>query len=441
MRFALLGTHPDGIDMANALVESGRHELLAYTSAEPLADHVVRRWGAQARRLHDLEELLADPAIEAVIVAGSPANRLVQLRRALQSERHVLCVYPPDAGPEGAYEAAMIRDDTRRVLLPLLPEALHPGIVRLAELVRSGTRPLVEPRLIEIERWATDSVLLDTGVAGHKPAFPGWDVLRVLGGEIAEVSALAPREELTLDEPVLLTGRFERGLLFQGAFLSYQSEPRWRLVAIGSHGRAELLFPVGPRGPAFLSWTEANGQFHEEAWEAWDPWPVLVELFEAAAQSSPPRPGTPGRGVGAEGPLAPLAPRGRGVGGEGFSRAPLAPDPSPRSTGARGDQVRLTWQDAVRCLELDDAARRSIQRRRSSTLDYQEASEEVGFKGTMTLLGCGLIWLTIAIVILAIWFPQARWAILPLLVIFLGLQAFRWIVPRARPGSSREDHS
>jgi predicted dehydrogenase len=387
MRFALLGTHPDGIELACALVDSGRHELIAYTSAEPVADSLPQRWGPQARQLHDLEELLADPAIEAVIVAGTPANRTVQLRRALQSERHVFCVHPPDAVPDGAYEAALIQTDTGRVLLPLLPEALHPGIVRLAELMRSGTRPLVEPRLIEMERWATDSVLLDTGTGGHRPAFPGWDVLRALGGEIAEVSALAPHEELTPEEPVLLSGRFERGVLFQTALVPYASEPRWRIAAVGSHGRVELLFPVGPRGPAFLSWHNGD-EIHEEGWEAWDAWPVLVSLFEEA-----------------------IAANGRA-------------SPAPR---------RLTWQDAVRSLELDDAARRSVQKRRASTMEYQEVSEEVGFKGTMTLLGCGLIWLTIAIIILSVWFPRAGWAVVPLLLVFLGLQAFRWIVPRARP--------
>jgi predicted dehydrogenase len=384
MRFALLGTHPDGIDTACALVETGRHQLVAYTSAEPVSDHILRRWGEQARRLHDLEDLLADPEIDAVIVAGTPDNRTIQLRRALQSERHVLCVYPPDAMPDGAYEAAMIQNDTGRVLLPLLPEALHPGIVRLAELIRSGTRPLVEPRLIEVERWATDRVLLDTGGAKHRPAFPGWDVLRALCGEVAEVSALAPGEELTSEETVLLSGRFEHGELFQAALVPYQSEPRWHLTVVGSHGRAELLFPAGWRGPAFLSWCDRNGDLREEAWEAWDPWPALVAVFEEAVA-------------------------------EGRARR------------------RPTWQDAVRSLELDDAARRSVQRRRASTMEYQEASEEVGFKGTMTLIGCGLIWLTIIIVILAIWFPRAGWAVVPLLVIFLGLQAFRWIVPRKRP--------
>ena len=33
MRFALLGEHPDGLDMAGALVDSGRHSLSACTAA------------------------------------------------------------------------------------------------------------------------------------------------------------------------------------------------------------------------------------------------------------------------------------------------------------------------------------------------------------------------------------------------------------------------
>jgi hypothetical protein len=289
--------------------------------------------------------------------------------------------------PDGAYEAAMIRNDTGKVLLPLLPDALHPGVVRLAELLRSRTRPLVEPRLIEVEWWATDQAVLETG-GGHRLALPGWDVLRALGGEVAEVSALAPGEEISIEEPVLLSGRFERGFLFQEALVPYQAEPRWRVIAVGSYGQAELLFPVGTRGPAFLSWRDATGETHEESWDAWDPWPALVGLFEAA--------------------VAPESAR---------DAAPAGP----------------TWQDAVRCLELDDAARRSAQRRRTSTMEYQEASEEVGFKGTMTLVGCGLIWLTILIIILANWFPKAGWAVVPLLLVFLGLQMFRWIVPRSRP--------
>src|SRR5579883_2998335 len=137
MRFALLGDHPDGLDMARALVESGRHELAAY-SGPPVGQAELARRGLQAPSVGDLEELLADPDIAAVIVAGGPATRAAQLRRVLQSERHVLCVHPADPRPDLAYEAAMMQADTGYVLLPLLPEAQHPAIRRLAELARAG---------------------------------------------------------------------------------------------------------------------------------------------------------------------------------------------------------------------------------------------------------------------------------------------------------------
>ncbi len=381
MRFALLGTHPDGVAMAGALADSGRHELIAYTGGEAVDEQTLRRWGSGARQLHDLEELLADPGVEAVIVAGTPANRPAQLRRALQSERHVLCVHPADGTPDLAYEASLLRGDTGRVLLPLLPEALHPAVARLAELTRASSKPLVALRLVQVERWATAEVLVDTGTRGHRPAFPGWDVLRALGGEVAEVAALTPGEEPDVEEPVLLSGRFERGGLFQASLVPYQSEARWRVTAVGSHGRAELVFPQGRDGPSFLSWRGPDGEWHEEAWEPWSPWPRMVEIFEAAIRAAPPA-------------------------------------------------KALSWQDEVRALELDDAARRGAHRRRSSTMEYQEASEEVGFKGTMTLVGCGVLWALIAIAIVAIWVPQAGWVVVPLLALFLALQAFRWVVPR-----------
>src|SRR5262245_1807755 len=110
MRFALLGDHPDGLEMACALVESGRHELAAYTGP-PVSTEYQRRWGEKCKRVADLEEVLADPAVDAVIVAGSPANRPQQLRRALQSERHVLCVHPAASTLDAPYEAAMLQAD------------------------------------------------------------------------------------------------------------------------------------------------------------------------------------------------------------------------------------------------------------------------------------------------------------------------------------------
>jgi predicted dehydrogenase len=386
MRFALLGNHPDGVEMACALAESGRHQVVAHTVS--VEEATLRRWGGGAQKVGDIEEVLADPAVEAVIVAGHPANRPAQVRRALQSERHVLCVHPADQTPDIAYEAAMLQNDTKHVLLPLLYEAAHPGVRRLGEFLRRGADPQEEApvgyfRLLVVERVTTGEVLGHIEIEGQKSSFPGWDVLRTLGGEIVEVSAFAGPEELRPDEPVLVAGRFEKGSVFQATFLPNQPEPRWRLAVVGTKGTAELLFPVGPAGPSFLSWRDASGERREEWWEPFDPWPALVEQFEAAVAG----------------------------------RAP---------TSARV----LSWQDEVRGLELDDAARRGVEKRRASTLDFQEANEEVGFKGTMALVGCGLLWVVLLLLIVSRWVPPLGWLMIPLLVIFLGLQLLRYLVPK-----------
>ncbi len=376
MRFALLGDHPDGLDVARALAESGRHQLAMYSGPVAGAD-TLRRWDLTPRAVGDVEEVLADPTIDAVVVAGAAAVRPAQLRRALQSERPVLCVHPADQGPDFAYEAAMLQTDTGQFVVPLLPEALHPAFGRLAELLKQHG-PLL---LLEVERWSAESLLLEADTAGHKPSLPGWDVLRRLGGEVAEVSALAETQELDAEAPLLLAGRFERGGLFQVTLAPRRPEARWRLAALTAFQRIELLFPQGWPGPARLTWRDETGAAREEAYPTWNPWPALAEAFERAAAAR------------------------------------------------RPDLVTPAWQDAVRCLELDDAARRSVEKRRSSVLEYQEATEEASFKGSMTLLGCGLLWGSLVLLILSRWWPWLGWVIAPLFGVFLLMQVLRWLVP------------
>jgi predicted dehydrogenase len=425
MQIALLGDHPDGLDMARALVETGRHQLAVY-SGPSVGAEFLRRWGLSYKPIGDLEEVLADPGITAVIVAGKPAQRPGQLRRALQSERHVLCVQPVDATPDTAYEAAMIQGDTRQVLLPLLPEALHPGVRRLAQLRRDPGCGLGTIRLVEMERWSPEQVLSAGGGKRQKPSLPGWDVLRVLGGEIAEVMAFASREELDPGEPLLLAGRFEGGGLFQAAFLAGQHDGHWRLSIVGSYGRADLLFPQGWPGPARLRWHDEAGDLREETWEAWNPWPALVEVFEKAVAQEYEKPEFREDGKKEE----------RVTARAGGHPTPLGATATLRLAPVAASPPSLSWQDAVRYLELDDAARRSVAKRRASALEYQDATEEATFKGTMTLLGCGLLWGSLLLLILSRWVPGAGWLIAPLFGVFLLMQVLRWVVQK--PPGRRE---
>lgn len=394
MRFALVGDHPDGLDLARAALVSGRHELILYLGP-PAGLESLRRHGATPAVRSDLEELLADPKLDAVIVAGAPKDRPAQLRRALQAEAHVLCVHPADASPDLAVEAAMIQADTHRVLLPILPMTLHPAVVRFGEILKAGPTP----RLIEMEIWSA----AETISAGAKPALPGWDVLRFLAGEIGEVFAHAAGSEPALDAPLLISGKFVSGLIYQASYLPHQAEERWRIASITSAGRTSLLFPHGWPGPAQLNWTDDTGTPREESWPSLDPCAALVEHVEQAVQLTQLRKPTPGQPAG-----------------ESVAKTPPA----------------LGWLDEIRAAELDDAARRSARLGRSSTLDLQEASEEATFKGTMTLVGCSLIWAAVAALILAAWIPWLAWFILPVLAIFLTMQGLRWIIPGKPAGKS-----
>jgi predicted dehydrogenase len=371
MRFALLGDHPDGLDLARALTESARHELAIYCGS-PLGFEYLARAGLHAQRSGDVEEVLADPAIDAVIVAAGIDSRANQLRRALQSERHVLCVHPADRSADVAYEAAMLQADTGCVLLPLLPEALHPAVQRLAELAQAEP-----PRLLEFERWSTEDFATE-----REAALPGWDVLRAVGGEIVEVFALAEAEEMAPSAPVILSGRFADGPLWHATYLPQQATSRWRLALIYPTGRAELEFPDGWPGPARLTHIDSQGEVRTEEWPGRNPWADVASAFEQQLAS---------------------------------------------------EGTTLSWQDEQRCLELDDAVRRSIERHRSSTLEFQEATEEATFKGTMTLVGCALLWLSLVLLILAVWVPKLGWVIAPVFAVFLILQGLRWIIPARSP--------
>src|SRR5262249_28064975 len=161
----------------------GRHELSVY-QGPAAAQEGLRARNLTPRSVADFEEVLANPGIEAVIVAGKLSTRGGQLRRALQSERHVLCVHPPDPSPDVAYEAALIQADTRYILPPLLPDALHPAVVRLGEWLRSAGMPF---RCLQLERWLTGPVFVEPWRGHAQPSFRDWTVLRALGGEIVEV--------------------------------------------------------------------------------------------------------------------------------------------------------------------------------------------------------------------------------------------------------------
>ena len=55
-----------------------------------------------------------------------------------------------------------------------------------------------------------------------------------------------------------------------------------------------------------------------------------------------------------------------------------------------------------------------------------------------SLVGCGLLWSVILLLILSVWFPKLGWLILPVVAVFLALQFLRWFLPPKNPTSNRQ---
>ena len=66
----------------------------------------------------------------------------------------------------------------------------------------------------------------------------------------------------------------------------------------------------------------------------------------------------------------------------------------------RGEHaVQSDWSDAVRVFDVLDAARRSLRRRRTIDLHFEALSERSQFKTQMTAIGCGLLILTLILML------------------------------------------
>ncbi len=105
---------------------------------ETLREEFGKRY-AQTRVTGDFDDLLADPELDAVVIATPVPTHYALTKQALEAGKHVFVEKPPAmkaAEMEELLQVARARD------LALMPGHLllyHPGVLKLKELVDSGT--------------------------------------------------------------------------------------------------------------------------------------------------------------------------------------------------------------------------------------------------------------------------------------------------------------
>jgi predicted dehydrogenase len=113
-------------------------ELRWLCDASPEALERYRQRYPQARLTGDLEELLADPKLDAVVVATPAITHYELAKRALEAGKHVLVEKPPAMNAADAEELCATAEERGLVLMPGHLLLYHPAVRAVKELVDAG---------------------------------------------------------------------------------------------------------------------------------------------------------------------------------------------------------------------------------------------------------------------------------------------------------------
>ena len=103
------------------------------THLRPLAERYPH-----ARATNTLEDMLADDALDAVVIATPVPTHYALAKQALEAGKHVFVEKPPAMRAVEMDELVQIAADRDRVLMPGHLLLYHPAVLKLKELVASG---------------------------------------------------------------------------------------------------------------------------------------------------------------------------------------------------------------------------------------------------------------------------------------------------------------
>jgi predicted dehydrogenase len=136
---AVVGCGYWGPNLARNLDERPEFHLHALCDRDPAQLRTLAARHSQARAVADLDELLCDDAIEAVIFATPPQTHHPLVKRALQAGKHVLVEKPLATRLDHAHELADLAEDGDLVLMPGHTFIYSPAVNTVRDLVRDGT--------------------------------------------------------------------------------------------------------------------------------------------------------------------------------------------------------------------------------------------------------------------------------------------------------------
>jgi predicted dehydrogenase len=137
-RIAVLGAGAWGINHVRVLASEPRCTLVKVADPDPRTRDRVHAVAPDVKHVADPDEVLADPTIDAIVIA-SPAPTHTELAcAALDAGKHVLVEKPLALSLDDARRVASTARRAGRVGMVGHLMVYHPAVIRLRDLLRSG---------------------------------------------------------------------------------------------------------------------------------------------------------------------------------------------------------------------------------------------------------------------------------------------------------------
>ena len=409
MNLAILGTDSAVLVFIEAAVSLGHQVVwLGDVRAE---DAVALRRLCPTLTGESNWEIVLDHALADAVIVGQgtqhESERCERLKRLVADGISTVVAFPFSTSVLPYYELDMVRREMGGILLALGAWTQAPPLKQLADLIRDGHADVGQVRSLS---WGRQLATSDRETVLGALAV---DVEALLGlvGNITKVSAFGPvhNSDDLAGLSVQLQGPSKIPVHWSAARDS--GETAATLTLIGDKGQLEVAIPHFAKADS-----KAN----------LDPW-ILENVSDR---------GVPVKRLAShDGPLQTCARLDQAVHARATGQT--------STTGKTSTTGEVDWDSTVKTMEIVDAVQMSLQRGRTVAVHHQQLTEQLAFRGMMSIFGCGLLLLGFLILLAAgvvgdtlypplfFWWPGG---LAILLILFLLLQ----LVPHLRGGSASQ---
>jgi predicted dehydrogenase len=241
LRIGIVGLGTRGLAAARVLDE------LPETQIRWLCDHSaevrmrLRARFPNANPTSEVEDLLADESIDAIVVATPPPVRYEICRAAVEGDKHVLVGSPFARRGEQARELVRLAERRGRCLVLSDPLVFHPGVQRLKQLLDGRRLGRLYHVSAERHEPGLSSASRDRDPLWSLGAETLAAVVHLIGDEPIEAAARAESHLRPPTPDVIVAGlRFATGISVHVRLSSLHPVPASRLTVVGAKRTVEV---------------------------------------------------------------------------------------------------------------------------------------------------------------------------------------------------------